>query len=33
MDIKEAIPKIIATIMKDTYVYVKKDILEKPDIH
>ena len=33
MDVKEAIPKSIATIMKDTYVYVKTDILEKPDIH
>ena len=33
MDVKEAIPKSIATIMKDTYVYVKTDILEKTDIH
>ena len=33
MDVKEAIPKSIATVMKDTYVYVKTDILEKPDIH
>ena len=33
MDLKEAIPKSIATIMKDTYVYVKTDILEKTDIH
>lgn len=33
MDLKEAIPKSVATIMKDTYVYVKTDILEKPDIH
>ena len=33
MDVKEAIPKSIATIMKDIYVYVKTDILEKPDIH
>ena len=33
MDVKEAIPKSIATIMKDTYVYVKTDILERPDIH
>ena len=33
MDVKEAIPKSIATIMKGTYVYAKTDILEKPDIH
>ena len=33
MDVKEAIPKSIAMVMKDTYVYVKTDILEKPDIH
>ena len=33
MDIKEAIPKSIATVMKDTYVYVRTDVLEKPDIH
>ena len=33
MDVKEAIPKSIATVMKDTYVYVKTDILEKTDIH
>ena len=33
MDVKEAIPKSIATIMKDTYVYVKTNILEKPDTH
>lgn len=33
MNVYEAIPKSIATIMKDTYVYVKTDILEKPDIH
>lgn len=33
MDVKEAIPKSIATIMKDTYVYVKTDILEKTYIH
>ena len=33
MDVKETIPKSIATVMKDTYVYVKTDILEKPDIH
>lgn len=29
MDVKE----VIATIMKDTYVYVKTDILEKSYIH
>lgn len=33
MDIQEAILKSIATIMKDTYVYVKTNDLEKPDIH
>ncbi len=33
MDVKEAIPKSIATVMKGTYVYVKTDKLEKPDIH
>lgn len=33
MNVKEAIPKSIATIMKGTYVYVKTDVLEKPDIH
>ncbi|MBP3502131.1 MAG: ACT domain-containing protein [Clostridia bacterium] len=33
MDLQEAIPKSIATVMKDTYVYVKTDIMERPDIH
>lgn len=33
MDLKEAIPKSIATVMKGTYVYVKTDVIEKPDIH
>ena len=33
MDLQEAIPKSIATVMKGTYVYVKTDIMEKPDIH
>lgn len=33
MDLKEAIPKSIATVMKGTYVYVKTNELEKPDIH
>lgn len=33
MDLHEAIPKSIATVMKGTYVYVKTDIMEKPDIH
>lgn len=33
MDLQEAIPKSIATVMKGTYVYVKTDVLEKPDIH
>ena len=33
MDVKEAISKSIATVMKGTYVYVKTDKLEKPDIH
>jgi len=33
MDLQEAIPKSIATVMKSTYVYVKTDIMEKPDIH
>ena len=33
MDLHEAISKSIATVMKGTYVYVKTDIMEKPDIH
>ena len=33
MDLQEAIPKSIATVMKGTYVYVKTNELEKPDIH
>ncbi len=33
MDLKEAIPKSIATVIKGTYVYVKTDVMEKPDIH
>ena len=33
MDLREAISKSIATIMKDTYVYVKTNEIEKPDIH
>jgi len=33
MDLQEAIPKSIATIMKGTYVYVKTDEVYKPDIH
>ena len=28
MDLQEAIPKSIATVMKGTYVYVKTDIME-----
>jgi len=33
MDLQEAIPKSIATVMKGTYVYVKTNELQKPDIH
>lgn len=33
MNLQEAIPKSIATVMKDTYVYVKTDVIEKPDVH
>ena len=33
MDLQEAIPKSIATVMRDTYVYVKTDIVEKTDNH
>ncbi len=33
MELQEAISKSIATVMKGTYVYVKTDIIEKPDIH
>lgn len=33
MDLQEAIPKSIATVMKGTYVYVKTDIIEKTDTH
>ncbi|MCI8291620.1 MAG: ACT domain-containing protein [Clostridia bacterium] len=33
MDLQEAIPKSIATVMNGTYVYVKTDIIEKPDTH
>ena len=33
MDLREAIPKSIATVMKGTYVYVKTNDMEKPDIH
>lgn len=33
MELQEAIPKSIATVMKGTYVYVKTDIIEKQDIH
>ena len=33
MDLREAISKSIATIMKYTYVYVKTNEIEKPDIH
>ena len=31
MDLKEAIHKSIATVMRDTYVYVKTDNVEKTD--
>lgn len=33
MDLKEAIPKSIATVINGTYVYVKTDRVEKNDIH
>lgn len=33
MDLKEAIPKSIATVMNGTYVYVKIDKVENSDIH
>ena len=33
MDLQEAIPKSIATVMRDTYVYVKTDIVEKTGNH
>ena len=33
MDLQEAITKSIATVMRDTYVYVKTDIVEKTDNH
>ncbi len=33
MDLQEAIPKSIATVMRDTYVYVKTDIVEETDSH
>lgn len=33
MDLKEAIPNSIATVMNGTYVYVKTDKVEKNDIH
>lgn len=33
MDLKEAIPKSIATVMNGTYVYVKTDKAEKNDNH
>ncbi len=33
MDLKEAIPKSIATVMNGTYVYVKTDKVENSHIH
>lgn len=33
MNLQEAIPKSIATVLKGTYVYIKTDVVEKPDIH
>lgn len=33
MDLKEAIPKSIATVMKGIYVYIKADKVENSDIH
>lgn len=33
MDLKEAIPKSIVTVMNGTYVYVKTDKVENIDIH
>lgn len=33
MDLKEAIPKSIATVMNGTYVYVKTDKVENSGIH
>lgn len=33
MDLQEAIPRSIATVMKGTYVYVKTDIMEQSNIH
>ena len=33
MDLQEAITKSITIVMRDTYVYVKTDIVEKTDNH
>ena len=33
MNFQEAISKSIATVMKCTYVYIKSNIMQKPDIY